>query len=260
MANSIRDYSENHDEIDEGSVEAISYSVKYLGNSIVSSSKSEEGTAKAIKNIISSAKSMKKLQRVSLSISPKGIEMMDPVTLESLLQVSIYKISYCSADAQHSNVFAFVGSSNNQQENDYDKPPNFKEPSDATDAEGSLVCYAFLCQKKKMAQTVTLTVARSFERAYQIWQNQQFHAELKRKSDGTMNKRNKDNSLQAHNSQIIERQNSVRSLLIDFNSELATELYSKDHRDYFQNTWVSSSLKLKYNFKFINWACFSGIF
>lgn len=31
----------------------------------------------------------------------------------------------------------------------------------------------------------------------------------------------------------------VRSLLIDFSSELTAELCSKDHKQYFQNTWVS---------------------
>uniref|UniRef100_A0A4Y0BNP4 Uncharacterized protein n=1 Tax=Anopheles funestus TaxID=62324 RepID=A0A4Y0BNP4_ANOFN len=35
--------------------------------------------------------------------------MIDTGTGETLLQVSIYQISYCSADANHDHVFAFVG-------------------------------------------------------------------------------------------------------------------------------------------------------
>lgn len=31
-------------------------------------------------------------------------------------------------------------------------------------------CHAFLCPKRKMAQTVTLTVAQAFKTAYQAWQ------------------------------------------------------------------------------------------
>lgn len=97
----------------------------------------------------------KKLPRVTLCVSPKGIEMFDAITGDTLLQVSIYKISYCSADAAHPDVFAFVGT---------ECGPDI-DPLDE-----QLTCYAFLCAKRKHAQKVTLTVAHSFEQAYQIWQ------------------------------------------------------------------------------------------
>ena len=56
LANSIRDFSENHDELEDGSNEAISYSVKYLGNTPVPTPRSENATAEAVKSIITAAK------------------------------------------------------------------------------------------------------------------------------------------------------------------------------------------------------------
>lgn len=58
------------------------------------------------------------------------------------------RISYCSADATHDHVFAFI----------------------ATNMNETMECHAFLCPKRKMAQTVTLTVARAFNTAYEAWQ------------------------------------------------------------------------------------------
>lgn len=143
--------------------------------------------------------------------------MLDTVTSETLMRVSIYKISYCSADAAHGNVFAFVGS----------------EDKDSRSAdEESLVCFAFLCPKRKVAHKVTLTVARSFDAAYQIW----------RESD----QRKKYNFAQRQNLKNIqsteEQQTDnveIRSLLIDFNSEITAEICGKDHRKLLQNTWIS---------------------
>ncbi|KAI4473904.1 hypothetical protein M0804_015112 [Polistes exclamans] len=90
----------------------------------------------------------KKLQRVSLAVSLRGIRMTDLATEEDQLQVSIYRISYCSADATHDHVFAFI----------------------ATNLNETMECHAFLCPKRKMAQTVTLTVAQAFNTAYEAWQ------------------------------------------------------------------------------------------
>lgn len=61
------------------------------------------------------------------------------------------RISYCSADATHDHVFAFI----------------------ATNLNETMECHAFLCPKRKMAQTVTLTVAQAFNTAYEAWQQSQ---------------------------------------------------------------------------------------
>lgn len=40
----------------------------------------------------------------------------------------------------------------------------------ATNLNETMECHAFLCPKRKMAQTVTLTVAQAFNTAYEAWQ------------------------------------------------------------------------------------------
>ncbi|XP_055642654.1 low density lipoprotein receptor adapter protein 1-like [Toxorhynchites rutilus septentrionalis] len=246
LANNIRDFSDNHEELEDGFDDAISYSVKYLGNTTIPTPRSDSSTADAVKRIITAAKGTKKLQRVTLSISPKGIEMVDVALGETLLQISIYNISYCSADAAHDHVFAFVGTTTTPESEV--KEMSFRKDTEEVEFEGPLVCYAFLCQKRKMAQTVTLTVARSFERAYQIWQNKQFHAERKRKQLEKLNANNRASSSTAMNRAgsggLLKPKESKdeadsKSLLIDFNSGTADEICSKDHRDLLQNTWVS---------------------
>lgn len=142
--------------------------------------------------------------------------MLDSVTAEPILQVSIYKISYCSADAVHGNVFAFVGT----------EDINTDSPND------SLVCYAFLCQKRKIAQNVTLTVARSFETAYQIWQ------ETVQRKQYQLERRHHQEELRTHE-KTNTNTNDMRNLLIDFTSEITAEICNKDHRELLQNTWVS---------------------
>lgn len=234
LANNIRDFSDNHEELEDGFEEAITYSVKYLGNTTIPTPRSDSSTADAVKRIITAAKGAKKLQRVTLSISPKGIEMLDVTTGETLLQVSIYNISYCSADAAHDHVFAFVGTVANPESEV--KEMCFRKDASEVDFEGPLVCYAYLCQKRKMAQTVTLTVARSFERAYQIWQNKQFHAERKRKD---LEKRNNACNRAASSGSGRSQVKRTDDVLIDFNSDLTAEICSKDHRELLQNTWVS---------------------
>jgi len=70
-----------------------------------------------------------------------------PVIMCSVIRL-LCRISYCSADATHDHVFAFI----------------------ATNLNETMECHAFLCPKRKMAQTVTLTVAQAFNTAYQAWQ------------------------------------------------------------------------------------------
>ncbi|CAO1365251.1 unnamed protein product [Diamesa tonsa] len=271
LASSIRDYAESpldlHDE--EITDDAILYNLKYIGSAALTPAATEDNTKKlkfkrqssvmtsgAIKKIISTSKSLKKLPDVSLSISPKGIETFDSITGDTMLQVPIYKISYCSIDAAHENVFAFVSSTsdkeqsfdtkNTQQFGSPESPAGQLESSSLDDEEG-LVCHAFQCQKRKIAHNVTMTVARSFERAYQIWQNQEFLDEIRNKDPKKANKENIINQQNTANiKQIIMEQDPKDSIdsscLIDLGSEDGPKLnclYSKDHRDFLQTTWVA---------------------
>ncbi|NXO98852.1 ARH protein, partial [Certhia brachydactyla] len=91
----------------------------------------------------------KKLQKVTLKVSPRGIVLNDSRTNELIENISIYRISYCTADKTHDKVFAYIAQ-NQLNEN--------------------LECHAFLCTKRKMAQAVTLTVAQAFKIAFELWQ------------------------------------------------------------------------------------------
>lgn len=186
--------------------------------------------------------SNKKPQRINLTVCPKGIETFDAITGETVHEVSIYKISYCSADATHSNVFAFIG---------------------GEDIKGSkdekLTCYAFLCPKRKTAHKLTLTVAKNFERAHELWQNSEQQKQYK---DQVEQMKNVENSMQQqsekekrHQTQKQEQKSvikevdhhqtdeeinqdeNIRNLLIDFSSEVP--VHSTPQQKLLQNTWVS---------------------
>ncbi|XP_066494703.1 low density lipoprotein receptor adapter protein 1 isoform X2 [Tiliqua scincoides] len=126
------------------------FNLKYLGMTLVEQPKGEELSAAAVKRIVATAKaSGKKLRKVTLKASPRGITLSDSVTNEPIENISIYRISYCTADKVHDKVFAYIAQS---QLND------------------NLECHAFLCTKRKMAQAVTLTVAQAFKVAFEFWQ------------------------------------------------------------------------------------------
>ncbi|XP_077300062.1 low density lipoprotein receptor adapter protein 1-like isoform X2 [Arctopsyche grandis] len=128
------------------------FRLKYVGVVPAERACSAPATAAAISQAVTQAKAGKrKLQRVDVTVSPKGITVEDATTTERVLEVSIYRISYCSADAAHSNIFAFIASG----------------PNDI------LECHAFLCSKRKLARAATLAAAQSFNAAYQMWQTNQ---------------------------------------------------------------------------------------
>ncbi|XP_012261391.1 low density lipoprotein receptor adapter protein 1-like isoform X1 [Athalia rosae] len=164
------------------------FTLKYLGSTLVETPSSEEATAEAIKTIITMAKaSGKKLQRVSLAVSLRGIRMTDVATEEDQLQVSIYRISYCSADATHDHVFAFI----------------------ATNLNETMECHAFLCPKRKMAQTVTLTVAQAFNTAYQAWQLTQVDPRIHHTRDKSP-PMNDENCIEYHEKILNELKNNEK--------------------------------------------------
>ncbi|XP_074832591.1 low density lipoprotein receptor adapter protein 1 isoform X3 [Carettochelys insculpta] len=103
----------------------------------------------------------KKLQKVTLMVSPRGIILNDSGTNELIENVSIYRISYCTADKIHDKVFAYIAQSQHNE---------------------NLECHAFLCPKRKMAQAVTLTVAQAFKVAFEFWQASKEEKEKREKS------------------------------------------------------------------------------
>ena len=88
---------------------------------------------------------------MALTISLRGIKMVQCTTSEIRLDVSIYRVSYCSTDTSHSSVFAFI----------------------ATNRNDTLECHAFVCPHRKMVQAATLTIAQAFNLAFKSWQKEQ---------------------------------------------------------------------------------------
>lgn len=143
--------------------------MKYLGSTPLLQTKVEEtkkikfskksnlATTSAIKKVIATSKSQKKLTDVTISISAKGIDAFDAVTEEPILEIPIYKISYCSVDAAHDTIFSFVSTTADKEEN---FEINQLESSSSLDDDGDLVLHAFQCNKRKLAHSVTLSVAR----------------------------------------------------------------------------------------------------
>ncbi|XP_028615808.1 low density lipoprotein receptor adapter protein 1 isoform X2 [Grammomys surdaster] len=158
-----RKLPENWTDTRETLLEGMVFSLKYLGMTLVERPKGEELSAAAVKRIVATAKaSGKKLQKVTLKVSPRGIILTDSLTSQLIENVSIYRISYCTADKMHDKVFAYIAQS---QQNE------------------SLECHAFLCTKRKVAQAVTLTVAQAFRVAFEFWQVSKEEKEKREKAN-----------------------------------------------------------------------------
>ncbi|XP_073678279.1 low density lipoprotein receptor adapter protein 1a isoform X1 [Garra rufa] len=141
---------ENWTDTRETLLEGMTFNIRHLGMTLVDQPKGEELSAAAVKRIVATAKaSGKKLPKVALKVSPQGIVLCDSVSNQLIENISIYRISYCTADKMHDKVFAFIAQ--NQQNE-------------------TLECHAFLCAKRKVAQAVTLTVAQAFRVAFEFWE------------------------------------------------------------------------------------------
>ncbi|XP_059908082.1 low density lipoprotein receptor adapter protein 1b isoform X1 [Gadus macrocephalus] len=157
---------ENWTDTRETLLEGMVFQLKYLGVTMVEQPKGEELSASAVKRIVATAKaSGKKLQKVTLKVSPRGIILYDSASTQLIENISIYRISYCTADKMHDKVFAYIVQS---QQNE------------------TLQCHAYLCTKRKVAQAVTLTVAQAFRVAFEFWQaaKEEKEKRVKSGSDG----------------------------------------------------------------------------
>jgi len=133
-------------------VEGVTFYVRYLGSCFVINKTGDEATSEAIKSIVSMArKTDRKLNRVALLVSVKDVKMTDLETGDVCFDISIYRVSYCCADALFSHVFAFI----------------------AVNKDESMECHAFLCRKRKIAQAASMTVAQAFNLAFASWKDTQ---------------------------------------------------------------------------------------
>ncbi|KAI1294821.1 Low density lipoprotein receptor adapter protein 1-B [Halotydeus destructor] len=154
--------------------EGMNFYVKYIGSTLVDQPSSETVTAEAIKTIIAMAKaSGKKMPHVVLTVKPSGILTTEVTNGEKRLDVSIYRISYCSADATYDRVVAFIATNKNE----------------------TLECHAFLTSKKKIAQAAALTISQAFTIAFENWKSTKNNLQTdKKQPDGDNNVENEHNS------------------------------------------------------------------
>ncbi|XP_028042497.1 low density lipoprotein receptor adapter protein 1-like isoform X1 [Bombyx mandarina] len=130
--------------------------VRYAGSAPVERAASAPATAIGVRTALQSAKTLKKKpQKVNVDINIKGIIVTDAETENNVLAVSIYSISYCSADVANSRVFAVVEGAKGNDEND------------------SHIVHVFVCSQRKQARALALSLAHAFNDAYQLWQANQ---------------------------------------------------------------------------------------
>lgn len=103
-------------------------------------------------------------------------------------------------------------------------------------------CHAFLCPKRKVTQAVTLTVAKSFNAAYEAWRkNEEKRNLIMGECSKSIEAAQQQNSTppKASSQQRIEsngstKDNKSNSMLIDFNSDNMTSENENIHH----NSWV----------------------
>lgn len=184
-------------------LDGVTFFVKYVGSCLVDQAKGERSTAEAIKTIVAMAKaSGKKLDRVAFLVNPSRVRIVDQPSQQQRLDVPIYRISYCSADAYYDHIFAFIAVNKNE----------------------TLECYAFLCPKKKIAHAVTLTIAQAFNIAFEVWQNakdglhhQQNDAAMIGSSCSSPNEESTNKSPKQR--QLLDNDRTKHVLLIDFEDD-----------------------------------------
>lgn len=110
-------------------------------------------------------------------MKPSGIAVTDVSNGNVDLDVSIYRISYCSADATFDRVVAFIATNKNE----------------------TLECHAFLTSKRKIAQAAALTISQAFAIAFENWQVSKSESKTKSKPDV-----NSNNGLSSNEAALID--------------------------------------------------------
>jgi hypothetical protein len=143
---------ENWESNDDPVQDGLAFFLKYLGNIIVDHPNGEGTTASAVKKIVSMSSKNKfnrKMTKMEVVVSPRGIKMTEVETNALFEEVSIYRVSFCTNDSTHNKIFAFIARNNDNE---------------------TMECHAFLCPKKKVAQAITLSVSHSFNLAFETWE------------------------------------------------------------------------------------------
>ncbi|XP_045197455.2 low density lipoprotein receptor adapter protein 1-like isoform X2 [Mercenaria mercenaria] len=139
----------------EAVTEGVAFYLKYLGSTLLDElphgeSYGEGVSSRAVQRIVDMARTQgRKLNKVNLKVSPSGIKVTDMDSKQLLMDVSIYRISFCTADRNHDKLFAFIARNSINE---------------------TMECHAFYCAKEKIAQAVTISVSQAFNLAKDQWE------------------------------------------------------------------------------------------
>ncbi|ROJ30115.1 Low density lipoprotein receptor adapter protein 1-B [Anabarilius grahami] len=159
---------ENWTDTRETLLEGMVFQLKYLGMTLVEEPKGEELSAAAVKRIVATAKAGgKKLQKVTLKVSPRGIVLYDSASNQLIENVSIYREREREMCVSGSSIDLFRPS----------LTLTWGRSSSWSFARAQCVCGA---------QAVTLTVAQAFRVAFEFWQaaKEEKEKQVKSGSDG----------------------------------------------------------------------------
>ncbi|KAL9969174.1 hypothetical protein ACROYT_G021359 [Oculina patagonica] len=140
---------------EESLKEGIHFYVKMLGSCPVFQAQGTGCTDEAVQKIVANTKKTKNtpasgsLQKVLITVSTRKLTIQDMISKDKIMDIPIYRVSYCVADPNFSKVFAFISRAQGRQD---------------------LTCYAFLCSKESMAQAMALTIADAFKIAYETFE------------------------------------------------------------------------------------------
>merc|ERR1712106_464000 len=101
-------FTDHYEVHNDDVVSGVTFCVKYMGSCLVNQSSGQEVIEEAVKTVVTMAnKSSKMKPEVNLTISPSKIMMMELNSVETALDFPIHRVSYCSSDSTHHNLFSF---------------------------------------------------------------------------------------------------------------------------------------------------------
>ncbi len=154
------------------------FDVYYIGRSTARSKMGRECTKGIVEELIQKAKLLPELQRVSVTITSKGImvrEISDTNPRESF--IPIFDVTYGAADKTYKNVFSFVTNfSREQQSHD-----TLHERKSSFDNTRPFVCHAFYCRDPAMTRAMVVYLVRAFKVGFESWKRATKSVELREK-------------------------------------------------------------------------------
>ncbi|XP_065677250.1 low density lipoprotein receptor adapter protein 1 isoform X1 [Hydra vulgaris] len=129
----------------------VTFNVKFLGQVQTNSTQGKGCTDEAVEKLVQNKHNFKseKLRKVSLTVNSKKLLIVDILSKETIEDFPLHQVSYCTADPKYDKVFAMIARKKTTKD---------------------VFIYAFLTNKKSMAEAISLTVAQAFTMAYEEWE------------------------------------------------------------------------------------------